>query len=248
MSKLGRHILVIIVTALLLAALVGLPACGKAKLASTTTTVTSSQNPSTYGDAVTFTATVSATSGTPTGTVTFKEGTTTLGTATISSGQATYTTSTLSAGTHSITAVYSGDASFAASTSTPLTQTVNEAATTSAWTWQNPLPQGNLLYSVWGNSSSDVFAVGYDGTILHYNGSAWSAMSSGTTDVLGGIWGSSASDVFAVGEGGIILHYNGSTWSAMSSGTINDLHDVWGHLTSDVFAVGIFGTILHYSG
>ena len=41
------------------------------------------------------------------------------------------------------------------------------------WTWQNPLPQGNTLLDVWGNTGSDVFAVGGGGTILHYDGSAW---------------------------------------------------------------------------
>jgi hypothetical protein len=56
--------------------------------------------------------------------VTFKDGATALGTATLSSGQATYATSALSGGPHSITAVYSGDASFADSTSPALTQTV----------------------------------------------------------------------------------------------------------------------------
>ena len=49
----------------------------------------------------------------------------------------------------------------------------------------------------------DVFAVGSNGytsgIILHYNGSAWSAMTSGTTNSLNGVWGSSGSDVFAVG-------------------------------------------------
>jgi hypothetical protein len=39
------------------------------------------------------------------------------------------------------------------------------------WTWQNPVPQGNHLRGVWGSSGSDVFAVGDDGTILHYDGS-----------------------------------------------------------------------------
>lgn len=75
--------------------------------ANTTTTVTSSQNPSTYGQPVTFTATVTAVApggGTPTGTVTFYDGTTVLGTATLnSSGQATFTTSSLFIGTHPIT-------------------------------------------------------------------------------------------------------------------------------------------------
>jgi hypothetical protein len=58
------------------------------------------------------------------GTVTFKDDTTTLGTATLSGGTATYSTSTLSAGTHSITAVYSGDGSYSGSTSPSVAQLV----------------------------------------------------------------------------------------------------------------------------
>ncbi|MBN2284605.1 MAG: WD40 repeat domain-containing protein, partial [Deltaproteobacteria bacterium] len=57
------------------------------------------------------------------------------------------------------------------------------------WTWQNPIAQGNDLVSVWGTSGSDVFAVGYGGTILRYDGSAWSPMTSGTTQTLWGVWG-----------------------------------------------------------
>jgi hypothetical protein len=91
-----------------------------------TTTLTSSLNPSGLGQAVTFTATVTGAS--PTGTVTFKDGATTLGTGTLhGAGQATFTTSALTVGSHSITAVYGGDASNAASTSAPLTQAVGTA-------------------------------------------------------------------------------------------------------------------------
>ena len=36
------------------------------------------------------------------------------------------------------------------------------------WTLQNPAPHGNNLFGVWGNSGSDVFAVGASGTIVHY--------------------------------------------------------------------------------
>src|SRR5439155_17817648 len=98
--------------------------------ASSTNTVTSSLNPSVVNNSVTFTATVSAVapgSGTPTGTVTFKDGTTPLATNSLVSGQATLTTSSLLAGSHSITAVYNGDASFNTSTNSPLTQTVNKS-------------------------------------------------------------------------------------------------------------------------
>ena len=62
---------------------------------------------------------------------------------------------------------------------------------------------------MWGSSASDVFAVGQNGTILHYDGSSWSSMSSGTSNELLGVWGSSASDAFAVGSWSTILDYSG---------------------------------------
>ena len=90
-----------------------------------------------------------------------------------------------------------------------LSAAVSAAAIVSpdGWGWQNPFPQGNGLLGAWGSSLSDVFAVGYGGTVLHYNGSAWGPMASGTTNQLLGVWGSSPSDVFAVGNWGTILHY-----------------------------------------
>jgi len=102
----------------------------------TTTTVVSSANPSTFGQSVTFTATVRAVapgSGVPTGPVKFylDGSTTSLGTITLnSSGNARFTTSGLALGPHTITASYAGDSNFTASATTaPLTQTVNQAAT-----------------------------------------------------------------------------------------------------------------------
>jgi len=93
--------------------------------AKTTTTIVSSVNPSNLGQSVTFTATVKpATSGTATGTVTFKNGTATLGTATLSGGKASFATGALTAGTHSITAVYGGSTDYGASTSAALSQVV----------------------------------------------------------------------------------------------------------------------------
>ncbi len=76
----------------------------------TKTVISSSRNPSVFGQSVAFTATVSsAADGPPTGTVTFSDGSTSLGTITLASGQATLTTSSLSIGSHSITGQYSGD-------------------------------------------------------------------------------------------------------------------------------------------
>ncbi len=109
----------------------------------TTTTLTSSANPATFGSPVTFTATVTAGSGTPTGTVTFKDGTTTIGTGTLNgSGVATFTTSSLAVGAHSITAVYGGDANNSPSTSAVLTETIQESSTTTLTSSANPSLSG----------------------------------------------------------------------------------------------------------
>lgn len=86
--------------------------------ATTTTAVTSSVNPSDLTQSVTFTANVTST-GPLTGTVQFKiDGLDAGGPVTLSGGTAQLTTSALTAGTHSVTADYSGDASFFASTGT----------------------------------------------------------------------------------------------------------------------------------
>jgi photosystem II stability/assembly factor-like uncharacterized protein len=73
-------------------------------------------------------------------------------------------------------------------------------------------PERGQLNGVWGTSGTDVFAVGDDGIILHYNGKGWQLMDSGTTAHLYGIWGFSSNQVYAVGIYGTILFYNGKQW------------------------------------
>ncbi len=100
---------------------------------STTTKLTKSTSAAAkFGQSITFTASVSALSpgaGTPTGIVTFEDGSTILGTATMSSSVATFTTSALPVANHSISAVYGSDQNFAASTSAALSQTVGKSST-----------------------------------------------------------------------------------------------------------------------
>src|SRR5262249_27340669 len=100
--------------------------------AAVTTTLGTAASPSTFGQAVTFSVTVAAaTPGAevPSGSVTFKDGTTTLGTGTLSTSNgttvATFTTSSLGVGAHAITASYNGDGNFLTGTSATLTQYVN---------------------------------------------------------------------------------------------------------------------------
>ena len=97
--------------------------------ASTSTALATSSNPTASGSAVIFTATMSVLvpgGGIPTGTVTFKDGSTTVGTGSLTGlGKATLTMSTLAIGAHSVTASYNGDHNFVGSASEPLTQNVD---------------------------------------------------------------------------------------------------------------------------
>ncbi len=130
--------------------------------AATNMTVISSENPSTYEDPVTFTATVSSANGTPTGSVTFYAGScggTLLAgpTALNGSGQAAFQTSALTAGSHSIFACYTPTGIYSASSGS-MSQQVNAAvltvtATSSYGTYGQPLP--SLAYTMTGFVGSD---------------------------------------------------------------------------------------------
>jgi hypothetical protein len=87
--------------------------------------ITSTPNPSTLGQAVTFTATITSPTVTPTGPVTFMVGTKILGTAQLSGGKAKFTISTLAVGSTKVTATYYGDSNIAKS-SASVTQTVHQ--------------------------------------------------------------------------------------------------------------------------
>jgi len=105
-------------------------------------TVTTSGSPSSYGSAVTLTATIS--SG-PTGVVTFYDGSTSIGTGAISGGGASITSSALVAGSHTITAYWSGNSSYAAVTSAAVTQVVTKASPALTWTAPAAIPYGTAL-------------------------------------------------------------------------------------------------------
>jgi sugar lactone lactonase YvrE len=97
------------------------------------------------GSAVSFTATVTSSAGTPSGSVSFYDGTTLLGTSTLAAGVATYTTVNLPVGALSITAVYSGDSNFLALTSSAFTETVMTAFTVTAPTTPLPVAPGGAV-------------------------------------------------------------------------------------------------------
>jgi hypothetical protein len=189
------------------------------KKATATAAVTAAPSPSVYGQSVTFTATVAAAapgSGTPTGTVTFKDGTTTLATATLSGGTARFTTSTLSVATHNVTISYAGDANFNTAISAAFSHVVNKASVTATVTsTPNPSVFGQ---SVTLTATVKVVAPGTGtptGTVTFYDGSTslgTGTLSSGTATL--------KTTKLAVGTHNITITYAGSTNYASATSAV----------------------------
>jgi hypothetical protein len=96
-------------------------------IADTSTTLTSPANPSGFNQPVALTATVASAGGTPTGTVTFREGDAVLGTAALNANGVATLTTLLPLGHHTLTATYDGNVLFGPSVAPPLSQTVGTA-------------------------------------------------------------------------------------------------------------------------
>jgi uncharacterized repeat protein (TIGR03803 family) len=176
-------------------------------LTPTTTTLSSLLNPSVYGQAVNFTATVTSKAGAPPDgeTVSLMKGKTVLGTGTLSGGSASLMTSALTAGTDSVTAVYGGDTNFASSTSKPVHQVVSKATTTTTLT-SSPNPSSSGQAVTFTASLTPEFGGTVTGTVTFYDGATvlkTVTLSAGTAKF--------TTKTLAVGTPTIKATYNGST-------------------------------------
>ena len=119
-----------------------------------------------------------------------------------------------------------------------------------AWTsWK--FSQYGPLSSVWGTSSSNLYAVGLGGLILHYDGTSWTQLQSGTTMDLSDVWGINSSLIFATGSQtstgqGVLLEYDGVSWKTVAKGGISvdsatlygTFQTVWCNTPSKLFLAG----------
>ena len=102
---------------------------------------------------------------------------------------------------------------------------------------------------IWGVAPDDIFVVGGNGAILHYNGNSWSTMTSPTTAQLKGVWGSSGNNVYAIGEistpnaasSTVVLHYDGVSWAVVKELKTTKLNSLWGSSESNILAGGSGG-------
>ncbi|MBI5067337.1 MAG: hypothetical protein HZB56_03785 [Deltaproteobacteria bacterium] len=119
------------------------------------------------------------------------------------------------------------------------------------WCWESPTPSGNQVNAIWGTGPDDVWAVGDGGMLLHFDGTAWTAVDSGVRSQLLSVWGSGPQDVWAVGQSAI-LHWDGTRMQRLTLQTpqydwIDGATAVWGSGRDDVYFFST-GRLYHWNG
>jgi hypothetical protein len=129
----------------------------------------------------------------------------------------------------------------------------------------DPVTGIDSLFSIWGTSTTNAWAVGAHGKILHFDGTQWTSVTSPTSHRMVRLWGSGASDVWAVGDS-VVAHYDGTAWtnfiagdlanngntggvpSQQSGGTNPFQIGMWGAGARDVYAGSYYGNVYRYDG
>lgn len=124
--------------------------------------------------------------------------------------------------------------------------------------WQPmEVPAQLPLHGIWGLTEDNIFAVGWMGTLLHYDGVQWSSLRGGVIDQrterfaaceentpLFAIDGNAQGQAWAVGDDGLILHFDGQHWQREASSTDINLRAVLCAPDNRVYAAGAEGTVL----
>jgi hypothetical protein len=105
------------------------------------------------------------------------------------------------------------------------------------WCFENPLPVGLALNAVGGSSSSDVWAAGDRGLLLHWDGSRWALSKSPTREDLHSVWSRGPNDVWAVGASAAV-HFDGAKWEEVPTTEGSTLAQVWGCGDDEVWMAG----------
>lgn len=122
------------------------------------------------------------------------------------------------------------------------------ACTADGLCWEAPLPFGMNLRDVSAVAANDVWAVGSQGTILHYDGNRWSFTPSGTLEDLQSVSASSATNAWiAGGNNGLVLRWNGTNWSTVNTGFNTFTTGVYTAGPTSVFVTELGPNTLHYA-
>lgn len=97
-------------------------------------------------------------------------------------------------------------------------------------------------------SDDDVWAVGYESSVAHFDGAAWTVSKLSLASALSGVHARAADDVWAVGNFGVVGHFDGNAWTSTALPGSPALADVWAAAADDVWAAEWNGGVWHYDG
>ena len=113
------------------------------------------------------------------------------------------------------------------------------------------------LNDIWGTSPNDIYAVGENGTIIHFDGDIWAPMNSGVTVIISRIFGFSNSEIYALTQdkefgnfNSTLLKYDGNSWSLFYDPSFQAA-DIWGTSGSNLYVAGKDGgggVLMRYNG
>jgi len=131
--------------------------------------------------------------------------------------------------------------------------TRSTTADTLEWTLMET-PTDQPLTHVWGSSPDNVFAAGWNGTVLHFDGTEWNTMEINTSGHIKGMFGTSGSDVYVLAND-TVYHYTGNSWEyhAANPEDVTGAYTMWGSSGSNIFVPATIGDdnyieMWHYNG
>jgi hypothetical protein len=107
------------------------------------------------------------------------------------------------------------------------------------------VPNVPSLTAVWAVAADDIWAVGDNGTSLHWNGLAWTEVTTSisSSETLLGVWAHGSNAVWAAGTNGTVVRWNGASWQREAAPTRLALFEIGGNADA-VWAIGADGAIL----
>jgi hypothetical protein len=113
------------------------------------------------------------------------------------------------------------------------------------WSSTSAFPTTNDLRGVWASADDDAWAVGAGGTIVHFDGTDWTLVTSPVTTDLNAVWGASKQQVWCAGAGGTVLFYDGTSWTKETTASIQALSALSGLAGGETpFVVGDQNTFM----
>ncbi|MCH7666953.1 MAG: hypothetical protein IH936_13625 [Acidobacteria bacterium] len=114
------------------------------------------------------------------------------------------------------------------------------------WTVESS-PTNQPLYAVWATSDTDVYAVGEETSLFHFDGTAWNTLATGLGQRMFGLW-AAPDDVWAVGWCGYLNHYDGASVTNSPDCHGDTAFEVWAADPSDILTVAPLGGSFRYNG